>query len=259
MTGFLHRLAQRANGTAPLVRSAAATRTPAGLPHAMAWPQAEASEHAGAADPMAYPSRPADGRGAAPGLPFGERHGPDARAARAPASTASPPPPAAAPQVPPARPVTTDSDTGPLATQHAPDPLQAFMATPPVTATAPSSRGPETQEARRPGSHRDTQPPAGPAVSHARVAHDARPAHDPIEAARQHLLAPQRVRAPAMPSQPRGRDRPAAAEEATEVHVHIGRIEVTALQPAPAPRKPARSGRAPLSLDDYLSRRRGAS
>ncbi len=45
------------------------------------------------------------------------------------------------------------------------------------------------------------------------------------------------------------------AAEPTEVHVHIGRIEVTAVQ-APAPAKrPARSGQAPMSLDAYLAKR----
>ena len=43
--------------------------------------------------------------------------------------------------------------------------------------------------------------------------------------------------------------------EATEVHVSIGRIEITAVQaPAPPNRKPV-AGRKPLSLDDYLARR----
>ena len=45
--------------------------------------------------------------------------------------------------------------------------------------------------------------------------------------------------------------------EPDEVHVHIGRIEITAVQP-PAPAKRAsRKGQAPLSLDDYLARRKG--
>jgi hypothetical protein len=45
--------------------------------------------------------------------------------------------------------------------------------------------------------------------------------------------------------------------EPDEVHVHIGRIEITAVQqPAPAKRA-SRKGQAPLSLDDYLARRKG--
>jgi hypothetical protein len=47
------------------------------------------------------------------------------------------------------------------------------------------------------------------------------------------------------------------AREPDEVHIHIGRIEITAIQePKPASR-PARKGAAPLSLDDYLARRKG--
>lgn len=48
---------------------------------------------------------------------------------------------------------------------------------------------------------------------------------------------------------------PAATESTTEVHVHIGRIEVTAMQPPATPRPAARTGRPPMSLDEYLARR----
>jgi hypothetical protein len=40
-----------------------------------------------------------------------------------------------------------------------------------------------------------------------------------------------------------------------EIHVHIGRIEVTAVQEAPKPKARAARGQAPMSLDDYLARR----
>jgi hypothetical protein len=44
--------------------------------------------------------------------------------------------------------------------------------------------------------------------------------------------------------------------ETTEVHVHIGRIEVTAVHEA-APERPRRSKvPGPMSLDEYLTRRR---
>ncbi|TVT72106.1 MAG: hypothetical protein FHP92_15340 [Denitromonas halophila] len=50
------------------------------------------------------------------------------------------------------------------------------------------------------------------------------------------------------------RPTPVAAEP-TEVHVHIGRIDVTAVH-APAPAKrPVRSGQTPMSLDAYLAKR----
>lgn len=52
----------------------------------------------------------------------------------------------------------------------------------------------------------------------------------------------------------------ATAEGPNEVHVHIGRIDVTAVQqPAPTPRAEKR-GPTPMSLDEYLARRqRGSS
>jgi hypothetical protein len=59
---------------------------------------------------------------------------------------------------------------------------------------------------------------------------------------------------PAAPVEPIRRD----ASEPTEVHVHIGRIEVTALQsPAAAqPKAPARRTRPSVPLTDYLANRR---
>jgi hypothetical protein len=46
-----------------------------------------------------------------------------------------------------------------------------------------------------------------------------------------------------------------AADEATEVHIHIGRIDVTAVHEAPPPRRKQASTQAPMSLDTYLARR----
>ncbi|MDC7824840.1 hypothetical protein PQS90_06750 [Pseudomonas sp. BLCC-B13] len=47
------------------------------------------------------------------------------------------------------------------------------------------------------------------------------------------------------------------AREPDEVHIHIGRIEVTAIQESRPASKPSRKGAAALSLDDYLARRKG--
>lgn len=47
----------------------------------------------------------------------------------------------------------------------------------------------------------------------------------------------------------------AAGEGGTEVHIHIGRIDVTALQSAPAPRRRPAPAQAPMSLDGYLAKR----
>lgn len=50
---------------------------------------------------------------------------------------------------------------------------------------------------------------------------------------------------------------PATAVAAPEVHIHIGRVELTALTaPAEPRRKPARTAAATMSLDDYLRGRR---
>jgi hypothetical protein len=46
------------------------------------------------------------------------------------------------------------------------------------------------------------------------------------------------------------------AEATTEVHVHIGRIEVTALHDAPPPRRQGTKMQPPMSLDAYLARPR---
>lgn len=46
---------------------------------------------------------------------------------------------------------------------------------------------------------------------------------------------------------------------AHEVHVHIGRVEVTALHDAPPARSRERSGKKPMSLDDYLAQRQKGS
>jgi hypothetical protein len=44
-----------------------------------------------------------------------------------------------------------------------------------------------------------------------------------------------------------------ATAEPTEVHVHIGRIEVTAVHEPPAPHRPAPPRAAPMSLQAYLA------
>ena len=44
-----------------------------------------------------------------------------------------------------------------------------------------------------------------------------------------------------------------AAREDTEIHIHIGRIDVTAVHEAPKPRPRARERTQPVSLDAYLA------
>jgi hypothetical protein len=52
----------------------------------------------------------------------------------------------------------------------------------------------------------------------------------------------------------RGRHR-----SAPDVHIHIGRIELTALTPPAPPRRPAAATKAAMPLDEYLQKRNGRS
>lgn len=74
------------------------------------------------------------------------------------------------------------------------------------------------------------------------------------------LLPPQRV-APMRAADirpPESLIRPVSenhGEETTEVHVTIGRIEITAVHPPPAPKRPSAAEKKPMSLDEYLAGR----
>jgi hypothetical protein len=46
-----------------------------------------------------------------------------------------------------------------------------------------------------------------------------------------------------------------ASEQATEVHVHIGRIDVTAVHDAAQPRRKSPAKAQPTSLDAYFAKR----
>lgn len=62
----------------------------------------------------------------------------------------------------------------------------------------------------------------------------------------------------ARPAAPRPSSNPARHTPETapdEIHVHIGRIEVTAVSEAPKPKARAARGQPPMSLDDYLAKR----
>jgi hypothetical protein len=52
-------------------------------------------------------------------------------------------------------------------------------------------------------------------------------------------------------------ERRSSDTEPTEVHVHIGRIEVTAVHDTPPTRERKRTAPKPMSLDQYLAKRRG--
>ncbi|WP_434148597.1 hypothetical protein ACR2R6_15160 [Methylocaldum gracile subsp. desertum] len=78
------------------------------------------------------------------------------------------------------------------------------------------------------------------------------------------LLPPQRaMHSPAWntgnrpPDSSRGAASASRAEESTEVHVTIGRIEVTAVHEAPPSKRRAPPSAKPMTLEEYLARRRG--
>jgi hypothetical protein len=71
------------------------------------------------------------------------------------------------------------------------------------------------------------------------------------------LLPPQRLGSERPNAGPRSFDPRVPREETTEVHVSIGRIEVTAVHETPPPRLPPPRAAKPMSLDEYLARRRG--
>jgi hypothetical protein len=125
------------------------------------------------------------------------------------------------------------------------------------------------REKAEPGDDRLMQSPADAALP-------ARPAQTSLEAiekvgaahpARTIARSPHSSEAWAQPRAPAAfspaksrspiRDVHAATRQGDDIQIHIGRIEVTAVRPAPAPQPAARSRRRAPSLDDYLKRRDG--
>jgi hypothetical protein len=59
-------------------------------------------------------------------------------------------------------------------------------------------------------------------------------------------------------NRPAGDPSEARLAAAPDVHIHIGRVELTAITPAaPARRESAANGKKPMSLEEYLRRRSG--
>lgn len=79
----------------------------------------------------------------------------------------------------------------------------------------------------------------------------------PTGALQTHTAAGDETRPPTTRDRREGRhgNAPAPAGGPTEVHVHIGRIEVTAIPEAPPTRSKPRAVKAPMSLEEYLARR----
>lgn len=260
MTGFLQRLAQRANGSARTVRAASSMRfAPEPIEHG-----APMQEDALAPE-ASMPRQPAGPTAGSPiGTPPGRFPSPvfapaDAQrqqATEAPrhgqaTTTLSTPTPLLAPADKtgvtrsPARAARARAS---LPNPRAPDPLDDA----PTARDVPPGTG-EPATPRPDATPAAATPEFSPASSTA-----AAPAWPQVEP----LLAPTiGVRWPASAAQPSLAHRPGhsvQADTTTEVHVSIGRIEVTAIhEPAAPAQRPAARRKAPVSLDEYLARRQG--
>lgn len=250
MTGFLHRLAERAAGVAhPLRKAAPGLYSPPRLD------EAQPMEMAIDAVVDARPTRPPNGR-----------------------APTSQPGQTGAPAV-----SMTSAGRNQTLGQHVEDAVDHAVAARPPAGVVPAETSPRAQ---RPQTRMTDSPRPGQlhAAGKEDTASDARSRPDfrfestadmPAELPESLLLASvaaARIEPLLPPVSPeRGHPLPhtganfasqmcAAAgvvEETTEVHVSIGRIEVTAVH-EPAPAKPAAPRRnAPMSLDDYLAKRHG--
>lgn len=211
------------------------------LPTVAPWANSKPPSSRPTAPPATVESRP-------PAPPPASRQPVDTHGARPPRATAEPAD--IPPDAPPAErfSITIGPPPGPGTRSATPTP-------PPVvenTNTASPVTRPQqlTPSARQAGPHLET-----------RLARPPSPPFDPAAAPR--ALLPQTPGSP--PPRPAGpaalrppiHSQPTVAAE-PDIHVHIGRVEVTAVhRPAEPPRRSPPSRPQPMSLDEYLARREG--
>ena len=239
MTGLLHRLAARANGSAWAVRSDAR------LPFA------------------------AEGLEAAPA---------PALAAHAPQAEPAPMLRPAAPAMEPPAQAQAESGNAPLHMSMAPSRLQQAPWQAPANAQAAAQQPLANllHDSPQPQAHGTASPLRQAPTMHAPQEAAASPVHLLPQAARPGpAFTPQRDPAPLLPghtaaaasAMPTGpaphahaatwaRGAPAATREDTEVHIHIGRIDVTAVHETPKAKPRAREPAQPVSLQAYLATRK---
>lgn len=225
MTGLLHRLAQRATGNAWTVRSD--VRLPFGA-DGLDRPQADAAP------------------------PLMEAAAPETHARARP----RPPEPASLVTAAPEQAVPPRVQLPAVAAQHGgAQPVDAEAAAtrtsvatatqPPGTAAVPATAMPTMASLHTPARPQSTPPPRRA---------EPTPLLPPQPSTAGHAASlAQTVRGPAAFAL---RPAPqAAASQETEVHIHIGRIDVTALHEAPRPKARPREHTQPVSLDAYLATR----
>lgn len=237
MTGLLQRLGARATGQAWAVR--ADTRLPFGAERMAPLPEAvDAAPAEAAAQPHGAPQQRRAGIGtASASAPFVAEAMP--RALLPAAHTTQ--------QADPSQTPVTSAATARLQQRpHTP------AAPPRSTAHAPDT---QPQPVGEPASARTEAPT--PAASAAPAAPDAPTPLLPTSASTA-LRQPHAPHAawPSAIGAPHGQ---VAAPQDTEVHIHIGRIDVTALHEAPRAKAKPRERAQPMSLDAYLAKRKGAT
>ena len=244
MTGLLHRLAARANGSTSSVRSDAR------LPFAAAGLQETAPTLAAQAPqtepmPLLQPAAPTSARpaqaaaapAAVPSTPT-----PPSRLQQAPWQAPTPAPSAA----PPAQPVPLHSGLEPLAND--------------APARPPATHAIRAQQEAAASLAKPLVPAAWPVEEAASAqSQPSQPPRDPAPLLPVHTATP----LSAMPASPAPYARaatwagsgPSTPREDTEVHIHIGRIDITAVHEAPKAKPRAREPAQPVSLQAYLAKR----
>ncbi|CAH1748525.1 protein of unknown function [Thauera humireducens] len=156
--------------------------------------------------------------------------------------------------------------------QDLPAPLLGPIARKPGRLTEPADAPAQSPGARSPGARSPGRESSGQATARpaAPLPEVSEPASRPASGVAPGAGTWSRI-APAPPKPARGggmrvsgtssafeaRPQPGQAGPAAtdEIHIHIGRIEVTAVQEAATPRARERAATAPMSLQDYLDRR----
>lgn len=254
MKGLLHRLAARAAGTAARVRSD--VRLPFG---GGGWGEAVETQLDAAALslPADAPSRTQAPTGHVPAGPAVVAPAPMAelRASLSSVLAGAEPPAFKAPE-PHARRAAIETNGD----ERMPPRLLGKGPDPRAHVDAPAQR--EDVETRREPAAVAPQPPSSARRAAPVIGAPSTSRHGRVEPARLMPAATPR-QPPAAPVSVAGQaawaahppPRAAKAEEPTEVHVHIGRIDVTAVPEPAAPRRRPAGAPAPMSLDSYLARR----
>jgi hypothetical protein len=259
MKGLLHRLAARAAGTTVPVRSDA--RLPFGGAD-LGWGETIEIEAAPVPSVAAPASDPAPARKA--GRRSAQPDGPEYDASAPMLDHHSTPPPRPAlrtdllPSAPhdahSAAPATASAAPLPTVDQLNPGLPPRFVEDRPADAIQAPPANAESRYVTAPRPPATQALPPSPRLDTVMRANEEPPLLMP-RAAGERALTPSGVPAAAREPAWLNVAAQAAADEPTEVHIHIGRIEVTAVHEAPAQRPKPKAKQAPMSLDAYLAAR----